>query len=343
MEKNKLNINFNTHYEGEFSISTLIANFLDENLKYDYNQNTATTTINSSQIEYDEVNIINFIEEKLGKSNRKFTKINSRKSIDAILIYDNVVFSTFGSNNMYILGKDDIVSYMKKAIVEKFPIKDDSVSLKWYYTSDNGKNLHTHYISTNYKNKFYPEMYPYLNPYEIMDNYMSSNNPVLILIGEPGTGKTHFIKELIKRHKIKNTNVVYDEVTAKHEQLMLNFMTENDNMIIFEDADKLISDRIIDQNGHMSKLLNLSDGLIPSLNKKMIFTANIKNISEIDHALTRPGRCFDVIQFRPLTIKEAEEAASIINVNNDFDVKNISVSEIFNQKNKIVHKHKIGF
>jgi hypothetical protein len=38
-----------------------------------------------------------------------------------------------------------------------------------------------------------------------------------------------------------------------------------------------------------------------------VFSTNLPNVSDIDDALLRPGRCFDVLQFRPLTRAEATD------------------------------------
>ena len=55
----------------------------------------------------------------------------------------------------------------------------------------------------------------------------------------------------------------------------------------------------------MHKFLNVSDGLISAADKKLVFSTNLPNVRDIDSALLREGRCFDVLQFRPLTRKEA--------------------------------------
>jgi ATP-dependent 26S proteasome regulatory subunit len=60
-----------------------------------------------------------------------------------------------------------------------------------------------------------------------------------------------------------------------------------------------------DGNTMMHRFLNVSDGLISAQDKKMVFSTNLPSVKDIDSALLRPGRCFDVVEFRPLTRKEA--------------------------------------
>ena len=57
----------------------------------------------------------------------------------------------------------------------------------------------------------------------------------------------------------------------------------------------------------MYHLLGLSDGLIQSFNKKIIISTNLPNLTNIDEAVIRKGRCFDVLNFRPLLWDECIE------------------------------------
>lgn len=149
--------------------------------------------------------------------------------------------------------------------------------------------------------------YPWLKQdlYSYIDDYINSNASVLILIGKPGTGKTTFIKNLIYRSG-GNAKVAYDEKVMMGDYLFANFIDSDDTrFLVMEDADSFLQSRV-DGNSMMHKFLNVSDGLISAADKKLIFSTNLPNISDIDSALIRPGRCFDVLEFRPLTVKEAK-------------------------------------
>jgi ATP-dependent 26S proteasome regulatory subunit len=86
-------------------------------------------------------------------------------------------------------------------------------------------------------------------------------------------------------------------------------------------------------NDMMSKFLNVSDGLIKITNKKMIFTTNINQVTKIDPALLRPGRCFGAVEFRELTSAEAARAAAVAGVvDQDWTVQDHwSLAQIFTQ------------
>jgi signal peptidase I len=148
--------------------------------------------------------------------------------------------------------------------------------------------------------------YPWIqkNLIDYIDDYLNSDASVLILIGPPGTGKTTFIKNLIHRSG-GNAKVAYDEKVMMDDGLFAGFIDDDSRFLVMEDADAFLQSRA-DGNTMMHKFLNVSDGLISASDKKMIFSTNLPNISDIDPALMRPGRCFDVVEFRPLTVSEAE-------------------------------------
>lgn len=217
---------------------------------------------------------------------------------------------------------------------------EENILAKWQFL-DVDRRLD--YVQSEiYKNKaFYSELYPYINVNKTIHDFMGSSSPVLILLGEPGTGKTSFINELIFKGKFKEPWLVYDSETANDEMLYINFLNSPSNLMIFEDSDILISDRIKDNNSKMAKILNISNGLMSLKNKKFIFTANLKTEDEIDRALTRPGRCFDIINFRSLTASEVkifEEKTGIMSESEG----SLSISEIFNSR-KTKQKFKVGF
>jgi len=115
---------------------------------------------------------------------------------------------------------------------------------------------------------------------------------------------------------------------------------------VVEDADILLTDRKHEGNKTMAKLLNVSDGLVKVANKKVIFTANLKTKREIDPALTRAGRCFDVVNFRDLTKAEAKLAAEVSGIADP--EKSLPLCELFDKDyEEAVRNHdgsfKVGF
>jgi len=85
--------------------------------------------------------------------------------------------------------------------------------------------------------------------------------------------------------------------------------------------------------------------LIKITNKKMIFTTNINQVTKIDPALLRPGRCFGAVEFRELTSAEAACAAGVAGlVDQDWSTQdNWSLAQIFTQMDASSPKFKMGF
>lgn len=139
--------------------------------------------------------------------------------------------------------------------------------------------------------------------------FLASKASILILIGPPGTGKTTFIKEMIKEADT-GAMVTYDTDLLFTDGFFASFMTNDDcNLLILEDADTVMGSRK-DGNTMMHKFLNASDGLVSLRQKKIIFTTNLPSVKDVDPALLRKGRCFDILHARELTKVEAQGIAT---------------------------------
>jgi hypothetical protein len=106
--------------------------------------------------------------------------------------------------------------------------------------------------------------------------------------------------------------------------------------MVLEDSDAFLKSRS-DGNTMMHRFLNVGDGLVTTKGKKLVFSTNLPSIRDIDSALVRPGRCFDVLTFDTLKVKEAQVLADKLNVN--LPVRpagqantNYSIAEIFNEQ-----------
>lgn len=171
--------------------------------------------------------------------------------------------------------------------------------------------------------------YPWLKQpmNEYIDNYLDSEATVLILIGPPGTGKTSFIKHLIHRSG-GNAKVAYDERVMAGDDFFASFIDDDSRFLIMEDADEFLRSRE-DTNTMMHKFLNVSAGLISAADKKLVFSTNLPNVKDIDSALMRPGRCYDVLEFRPLTRDEATAVVEETGIGTVPNKTQVTLAEIF--------------
>jgi ATP-dependent 26S proteasome regulatory subunit len=83
----------------------------------------------------------------------------------------------------------------------------------------------------------------------------------------------------------------------------------------------------------MHRFLNVGDGLVTTRGKKMIFSTNLPSVRDIDPALIRPGRCFDILNFDSLTKEQALELCNKVGCKLPDTVSDkYSIAEIYNQR-----------
>ena len=202
--------------------------------------------------------------------------------------------------------------------------------IEWIYSTD-GQS-----IEVPLRNDRLPleEMYPWLDGESLAsyyDRYIQSDASILLLIGPPGTGKTTFIRGLLQ-HTKQSAIVTYDPGILAKDYVFAQFIEGDRNVFVIEDADNFLGART-DGNDVMHKFLNVGDGLVTTKNKKLIFSTNLPSIRDIDSALVRPGRCFDIVNFAPLNEEQANTLAKKLNVTHDHkDNGTYSIADIFNKQ-----------
>jgi hypothetical protein len=97
----------------------------------------------------------------------------------------------------------------------------------------------------------------------------------------------------------------------------MDFLTSSNAFaIVIEDMDFHLQKRK-EGNTSMYNLLAVSDGLINIDYKKMIISSNITSTKDIDEALLRPGRCFDIWKLENF---KYEQACNFFRKNNKEDL-----------------------
>ena len=220
---------------------------------------------------------------------------------------------------------------------------DAPPTIRWHYAAHGSRT--TASMVLDKPKPVHDALYPWIDGglTAYFDRFAASDDVVLVLLGEPGTGKTSFIRHLLW-HLRWNCAVTYDPDLLKRDDLFVSFLTsQEDQVMIVEDADVFLTSRTRDHNDLMARFLNVSDGLYkPSTTKKLIFTGNITQLNQIDDALLREGRCFDCLMFRPLTFDEAVQAAQAVGISVPTERRDHSLAQLFASKQ---HKKvtKVGF
>lgn len=185
-------------------------------------------------------------------------------------------------------------------------------------------------------------------PHDKIIEFLKSNNSGLILLhGEPGTGKTTYIRhlmyELKGRHFMVMDASVFRYIT---DASFIDLLLDNKNaVIILEDCETMLSDRMTTGNQMLSTLLNLSDGIIgDSMNFKFICTFNAP-IGKLDQAIQRKGRMKVKYEFKKLTAEKTHALGEKLGFNIP-KTESLPLSEIFNyneDNGKEKETKKIGF
>lgn len=208
-------------------------------------------------------------------------------------------------------------------------------SIRWHYTNRGSTNTQT--ITFEQPKLAYDEFYPWITEglTGYIDRFAASDETILVILGEPGTGKTSFIRQMIWRTKW-NCAVTYDEGLLKADSLFVDFMTnDKEQMLVIEDADLFLTSRERDRNDMMARFLNVSDGLYKTnKTKKLVFTTNLTQPGQIDNALLREGRCFDCVAFRALSYQEAVRAAEKIGIVSPKEARNYTLAQLFADKKR---------
>lgn len=242
------------------------------------------------------------------------------------------------SATLCMYGDEDTVQTFIDKVEGEFDVVTSHI--EWVYSAD-GSSVH---IPLSRMNVPVEEMYPFLNGESLADyydRYTRSNSNILLLIGPPGTGKTTFIRGLLD-HTKSSALVTYDTNILDKDYVFAQFMEGGSSIMVLEDSDVFLKTRS-DGNSMMHRFLNVGDGLVTTKNKKMIFSTNLPSIRDIDPALIRPGRCFDILTFRELTSEEAHILADKVGVHLDSEKQSWSVAEIFNQRKVSSPVRSVGF
>jgi len=196
-------------------------------------------------------------------------------------------------------------------------LRDRMFVVDWNFCSSQGNLVSTTFDELT-DEVLLDEAYPSLGSGvdAFIARYLDARESVLILQGPPGTGKTRLVRAMLaamSQRKGDSAKVMYtaDKRALDNDQIFVDFVTGSHDAFVIEDADHLLRART-SGNRDMHRFLCVADGVVRTPNRKVIFTTNLPNISDIDDALLRPGRCFAVMTLLNLSPAEALRLAQRI-------------------------------
>ena len=191
----------------------------------------------------------------------------------------------------------------------------------------------------------------FLKVHEVIIQRLNKPNDkgIILFHGDPGTGKTSYIKYLTRLIKDKEILFIPPAMAESlSEPSIIPFLMEHKNSIlIVEDAERVISDR--ENNGSsvgVSNILNLTDGILGDcLNIQIIATFNMKR-EKIDQALLRKGRLIAEHKFEKLSSEDTNRLLEYLGKEKRVD-KAMSLADIYNIDEEVYktenNKSSIGF
>ena len=182
---------------------------------------------------------------------------------------------------------------------------------------------------------------------DIIAKLNANESGMFLFYGQPGTGKSSYIEYVINQ---LNKTVIFlspKNASALDDPNFTEILVNNPNaVIIVEDAELLLKSRDHDINTNgISTLLSITDGLLGSLGIQVIATFNTQ-LSMIDKALLRKGRCKVIYEFKPLSLNKTNDLLHQLGFITSPQNKPLSLSDIyyFNENDpENISKTTIGF
>ena len=187
-------------------------------------------------------------------------------------------------------------------------------------------NVPEHFsIDKYYKNEFKPV-------HEHIVKTLQENESGLYLFhGEPGTGKTTYIKYL---STLINRDMIYVPVafidSLSDPAFLPALLKKRHSVLVIEDAEKaLLAREPGDASSLVSAILNITDGIMGNVfNISIIATYNSRR-QDIDKALLRKGRLKGEHQFDKLDVEQAQKIMDDNKINFTA-IEPMTLAEIFN-------------
>ena len=210
-----------------------------------------------------------------------------------------------------ISESDETIANITEIIVNSISTKEDEETEKNHYQiayADDGEidTMESQFDdwTTDIKKNYNDDV-----PYERINEEIRKDKASLIMMhGEPGTGKSSLIKSLINDNLDKEFIYIDSSLlTSISNGQFLSFLNSHRGSIfILEDCEKAIADRKTSANEAINTILNITDGIVAeSLKCKFICTFNCQ-LDDIDKALLRKGRLSVIYEFGKLSLEKTK-------------------------------------
>lgn len=176
------------------------------------------------------------------------------------------------------------------------------------------------------------------------------NKGLVLLHGEPGTGKTTYIKWLVsqlgeKKKVIFVPPFLTESITSPE---FIPFLARHTNsVLVIEDAERVVGDRVSGNSSSIgvSNILNMTDGIMGDVMSIQIICSFNMSRSKIDPALLRKGRLIAEHKFDLLDVEATNTLLKYLGHNKTV-TKSMSLADIYNIDEEVFttpENKKVGF
>lgn len=292
-------------------------------------------TIEEMSVKYkDYVDLISTLQDHYALVKHDFSE--SIRNIFIQYESDEVVLFCFGNaRNMYITAHSktlDISSFVFQAYKHYYKEETEvKIYMTTFYMNSGRLDSTLKTIDTDDINKVKNEYYPYINTDIMYEQFLTLDENILILAGAPGIGKTVMANSILKYCTENVHTIPYDKMKEdsmlEQQFLAVCYVKSTDvladdafwrelqknefDFVILDDLDYMLTTRSAEVSSHddviknkfINQFLSFTSG-IESNKTKFIITTN-QNVEDVDLALLRKGRLFDILQLRSLKRQEA--------------------------------------
>ncbi len=199
---------------------------------------------------------------------------------------------------------------------------------------------------------------------KLLERFKSDSKGLVLLHGEPGTGKTYYIRNLIRDLISLGKQVIYFPPNMVGHLVSPEIMTFLSNTVIdmaeegkscvllLEDAEPLLVSRAEGRSDGITNLLNITDGLLNDMLSIQVIATFNTEMKNIDSALLRPERLIARKEFKKLKKEDAQVLVDSLGI--DFTCSDaMTLAEIYSERKQrdiLIHeydssseKKRIGF
>ena len=245
-----------------------------------------------------------------------------------------------------------IEDYITKCSLRKKP---EQPTIHMIEVNGNGFSMVEHAVNDDFEIKDLDVNYGYgFNKFhtDLMSRILTGTKGLVLFHGQPGTGKTYYIRHLLKKMSTSKKIVIYmppNMVDHLTEPSFMTFLSSSVRdwseeghfcVLLIEDAEPLLAKR---QEGiriqGVTNLLNMTDGLLNDmLNLQIICTFNV-DLKKLDSALLREGRLIARKEFKALSVLDANLLAQRLGIKHQF-TKPATLAQIYAKRknqNTLIH------